>query len=162
MVVVAIFGVMVLVLGTSFQGWMEKHKVEDQTKQLFFDITEARTRALQRNRVHFVALQANSYQTYEDTSPGPDGDRVLVTTADRRIVDKRTDYSITRGPGMPAQLDFSREGIPSPGGVPLAPGASLYVSLTHSPSMSPEYDCVNITTTRIKMGRLNGGTCVER
>lgn len=163
MIVVAIVGIMAFVLGTSFQGWMEKHKVEDETKQLFFNITEARTRALQRSRAHFfLTLDADPrrYSTFEDTSSAPDGDGVLVTTADRRIVDKRTNYAIVRGPGMPAQLDFSREGIPSAGGNPLPPGASLYVRLQHS--LAPEYDCVNITTTRIKMGRMNGGTCVER
>ena len=80
--VVAIVAILCMVLGFSFSGWVARHKVESEARQLFTDVIEARGRAMQRNRATFVVLSGSGYSTYEDTAPAPDGDGTLNTAAD--------------------------------------------------------------------------------
>src|SRR4030067_1213899 len=58
--------------GASFQGWMEKHKVEGEAKTLYADLMNARARAVQRNRVHFVSVGSSGYSTFEATNTVPE------------------------------------------------------------------------------------------
>lgn len=151
MTVVAIFGVLLLVLGFSFGGWIEKYKVEDETKRFYADLMDARARAMQKKRVAFVDLAANRYRTFEDSDPAPDGNGAL-TGADTLIADTETKYTIDQVlTGGVTQFQFDKEGLAS------VTGRIRLVS-----SISPDYDCITIATTRIRMGRFNGGICLEK
>ena len=52
--VVAILGVLVIALAFSFQGWLAKYKVEDETKRFYADLSDARARAMQKKKITFV------------------------------------------------------------------------------------------------------------
>ena len=71
MIVIAIVGIVVMIAVSNFRGMMEKYRVEDETKQMFADLMDARGRAMQRNRVFFVKISADGYKTFEDTNPAP-------------------------------------------------------------------------------------------
>ncbi len=153
MTVVAILGVLVVILGFSFQGWIAKFKVEDQTKRLYADISDARARAMQKKRMTFVelaVLSSNRYRTFEDSNTPPDGNGTLETAGDTRVVDTTTAYSIN-----PAGTTFSfdREGLSS------FSGTIRLIS-----TISPDYDCITIQPTRIRIGRYDGATstCQEK
>ena len=77
LIVVAIVGIVVMIAAGSFQGMMEKYRVEGETKQMFADLMDARGRAIQRNRTFHVQVNANDYKTFEDTNPAPDGNGCL-------------------------------------------------------------------------------------
>lgn len=86
LVVVSIVGILAVALGFSFEGWMGNYRIESQTKTLYSDLMDARTRAMTRNRVHFVVLDTDNYQIYEDTNDNNAlnigaGDTALWTTA---------------------------------------------------------------------------------
>lgn len=147
MTVVAILGVLLVILGFSFQGWIAKYKVEDQTKRLYADITDARARAMQKKRMTFVVLAANRYRTFEDTNTAPDGNAVLDLAADTGVADTNTPYTIN--PTM--TFSFDREGLSS------FTGTVRLVS-----TLSPDYDCITLQTTRIRIGRFDGATCQEK
>jgi len=151
MTVVAILGVLVVILAFSFQGWIAKYKVEDQTKRLYADITDARARAMQKKRMTFVelaVLATNRYRTFEDTNTAPDGNGTLEAAADTGVADTTTAYTIT-----PAAMtfSFSREGL-----------ASFTGTIQLVSTLSPDYDCITIQPTRIRIGRFNGAICQEK
>lgn len=151
MTVVAIIGVLAIILGFSFQGWLAKYKVEDETKRFYADLMDARARAMQKKRVTFVDLAANRYRTFEDSDPVPDGDEAL-TGGDTLISNTETHFAIDQAlAGGVTQFHFDREGLAS------VTGRIRLVS-----SLSPDYDCITIATTRIRIGRFDSGTCQEK
>ena len=158
MTVLAIIGCLAIVLGFSFQGWLAKYKVEDETKRFYADLSDVRARAMQKKRVTFVDLTAATrYRTFEDSVPAPDGDGTL--NAGDLLV---SDSGMTWPGGLPYPIDnptlggvtqiaFDKEGL-----------ANIPVTIWLTSGLSPDYDCIRITTTRIRMGRFNGGNCQEK
>ena len=153
LIVIAIVGILVAIAVGNFGGLNEKYKVEAETKQLFSDLMDARGRAMQRNRASFVQVNGNDYQTYEDTSPAPDGDGALQNT-DTLIIDAKVSHAIATGNiAVPLIFNFNRNGI-----------ASVTGFIRLSSTGQPDYDCIWIRATRIKMGQYNatGNTCAEK
>ena len=153
LITLAILGILVVLAVGNFGGLNEKYRVEAETKQLYADLMDARGRAMQRNRMSFVQINGSDYQTYEDTSPAPDGDRALQT-ADTLVANVRVSHVITTGNiVVPLSFNFNRHGI-----------ASVTGFIRLSSTAPPDYDCITINATRIKMGQYNatGNTCAEK
>lgn len=151
MTVVAILGLLAIILGFSFQGWLEKYKVEDETKRFYADVMDARARAMLKKRVTFVDLASNLYRTFEDTNTPPDGNGTFENALDTRVVNTTTTYDIVPLLGGGAtRVQFDKEGLAAP------TGTVRFAST----GMSPDYDCVTIRTTRIRMGRWNVATTI--
>lgn len=152
MTVVAILGVLVVILGFSFQGWLAKYKVEEETKRLYADLSEARARAMQKKRMTFVDLAASQYRTFEDTNTAPDGNGTLEAASDTRVANTTTSYTITPTlTGGVTQFAFDREGL-----------ATVTGTIRLVSALSPDYDCITIQTTRLRIGRFNGAICQEK
>jgi Tfp pilus assembly protein FimT len=155
MITIAILGILVVIAVSDFRGMNEKYKVEAETKQLYADLMDARGRAMQRNRMFFVRINGNDYQTYEDTFPAPDGDRALQQGADTLAATVKVSHAIDTGniASVPLNFNFNRNGI-----------ASVTGFIRFSSTANPDYDCITIKATRIKMGQYNaaGYTCVEK
>ncbi len=152
LIAVAIAGILTVLAISAFEGLSEKYRVEGETKQLYADLMDARGRAMQRNRAVFVQIGASGYNTYEDTDPAPDGDGALDNTADTPVAVVSMRHTMT--PGGLANFRFNRNGIANATG-------TIRISSTAS-GVRPDYDCINIQATRIKMGQFNAGTCVEK
>lgn len=153
MITLAILGILVVIAVSDFRGLNEKYKVEAETKQLYADLMDARGRAMQRNRASLVQINGNDYQTYEDTSPAPDGDGTLQNT-DTLITNAKVLHSIAAGNiAVPLSFNFDQNGI-----------ASVTGFIRLSSTAQPDYDCIWIRATRIKMGQYNaaGNTCAEK
>ncbi len=159
MIALAILGLMLVILSNSYQTWSERYRAESEVKEIFADLMDARARAMQRNRAHFIALygggtQYDRYVVYEDTSPGPDGDGALDNTADNVVRQVRPRYPVVTSPTGMDQFRVNRDGtierddaiirVPPPGAV------------------IADYDCIAVGRTRIKMGRFEGGVCVAK
>ena len=153
LITMAIIGILVVIAVGNFGGLNEKYKVEAETKQLYADLMDVRGRAMQRTRMSFVRINASNYQTYEDTSPPPDGDGTLQS-ADTLVANARVSHAIVTGDiAVPLSFNFNRNGI-----------ASVTGFIRFSSTAKPDYDCIWIRATRIKMGQYNstGNTCVEK
>lgn len=152
MTVVAILGVLLVILGFSFQGWLAKYKVEEETKRFYADLSDARARAMQKKRMTFVDLAARRYRTFEDTNTAPDGNGVYEQAADTGIANTTTSYDIvpTLNPAA-TQFAFDREGL-----------ATATGTIRLDSSLSPDYDCITIRTTRLRIGRYDGSICQEK
>ena len=151
MIVIAIVGIVVMIAVGNFRGLMEKYRVEDETKQMFADLMDARGRAMQRNRVFHVQITADGYKIFEDTDPAPDGDSNL-TGSDAQVASVNVKHTIIPTGGL-SYFRFNRNGIAS------ATGSIRLSSTTQS-----DYDCITVNATRIKMGQYNAtdNACVEK
>jgi len=153
MIVIAILGILAAIAVGNFGGMKEKYKVEAETKQFYADLMDARGRAMQRNRMSFVRISGTGYATYEDTNTPPDGNGVLDNTTDTMVANVIALHTITTD--LPGDaFEFNRNGIAS-----VSTGNILFSS-----TAKPDYDCITIRPTRIKMGQYNAGTgmCDEK
>lgn len=153
MITIAILGILVVLAVGNFEGMNEKYKVEAETKQFYADIMDARGRAMQRNRWFFVRITTTGYGyiTYEDSSPPPDGNGSLDTTADTYVTSVTVRHAINTNLAGGNDFGFNRNGIANDN------GTIFFASNAH-----PDYDCITINPTRIKMGQYVGGACVEK
>jgi prepilin-type N-terminal cleavage/methylation domain-containing protein len=149
-VVIAILGILLGIATLSGREWIERYRVEGQTKELYTDLMNARVSALQKNHVFFVTLAANQYMIFEDTFPAPDGTGDLETGPgqDRLVRQKVLQYQLNAG--FPTSFNFTANGLFS---------ATSDVTLSFTSTANPLSDCVVISTTRILMGKMNGTTC---
>ena len=152
LVAVAILGFLVVMAVESFRGLDEKYKVESEIKQLYGNLMDVRGRAMQRNRFYHVAFTDNGYATFEDASPAPEGDSDPFNGANVQVASVTVKHAITRTlTGGVDNVTFNRSGIPDVTG-----------QLSFATTANPDYDCLRIQLTRIKMGQMNGANCVER
>jgi prepilin-type N-terminal cleavage/methylation domain-containing protein len=153
MIALTIVGILVGIATSLFQGLMEKYRVEDETKRMFADLTDARGRAMQRNRVFFVQIGSNGYNTFEDTNPAPDGDGILDNTADSPAANVTGLHAITTSTAGLSSFRFNRNGIASATGT---------IRFFPTAQTQTDYDCITVRETRIKMGKWSGTACDEK
>lgn len=151
LIAVAIAGILTVLAVSAFEGLNEKYRVEGETKQMFADLMDARGRAMQRNRSYFVRITTSGYQTYEDSSPAPDGNGVFDSTADALVANVAVRHAITAVLAGGGNFTFNRNGIANDNG-----------TIRFASTVQPDYDCITVQATRIKMGQYNAGTCVEK
>jgi prepilin-type N-terminal cleavage/methylation domain-containing protein len=156
LITIAILGILVVIAASNFGGMNEKYKVEAETKQLYADLMDARGRAMQRNRWFFVQIASTGYATYEDSSPAPDGlGPPLDNTADALVTSMTVRHAISANLAGGNVFGFNHNGIANDNG-----------TVWFASTAKPDYDCITIRPTRIKMGQylgtFPGGTCVEK
>ncbi|NJD61915.1 MAG: prepilin-type N-terminal cleavage/methylation domain-containing protein [Deltaproteobacteria bacterium] len=155
-IVIAIVGILAALAVSSFREMNEKYKVEEETKQLFVDLMDARGRAMQRGRFYFVRFTGTPvtrYATYEDCNPLPDGDCNYQSGLDNMVTGATITHTIVAGGGA-ANFAFNRNGIAS----------TDSGTIRLSSNVNPDYDCITVRATRMKMGKYDAGTgiCVEK
>jgi prepilin-type N-terminal cleavage/methylation domain-containing protein len=164
MIVIAVIGILVVALGFSYQGWQGKYKVEGAVKGLYFDLMDARARAMQRSIAYFADFPtATSYRITEDTN----GNSVLNIGAGDTVLPtfpKTFEHPITTWVG--GQITFDQRGLIS---TALSPADSTICMFTDfdgdkKSDIDPDYDCIILSQTRIVMGKLtkqntDGGAC---
>ena len=169
--VVELFIVLAIISTLLGLGMFSYNKIRDrldaerQMKEMFTDLMNARVRAMQRNRTHFVVFTASQYTIYEDTSPEPDGDGTLTIGADEQFQQKNlhpkfpVTWPVEWTPASP--LRFDGKGI-----VPTDPtdgvGGDPPWTVRLSTATSGEYDCIKISEIKITLGKWDGTTCLAR
>jgi prepilin-type N-terminal cleavage/methylation domain-containing protein len=149
-IVISIIGILLIALGFSFEGWMGAYRVESQTKEMYVDLMNARARAMERNRDHFVVVNAGNYQIYEDT----DEDGATPPPIDAG------DTSILRPDPKP--LTYPVESTSWTGTITMdtrglvSPNNTIRFNVGTN---NPDYDCIVLFATRINMGKWNGASC---
>jgi prepilin-type N-terminal cleavage/methylation domain-containing protein len=154
-IVISIIGILVVALGFSFQGWIGGYNVESQMKEMYVDLMNARARAMEKNRTHFVSLTPTQYTIYEDTNPAIDGNGYLETASDFKVLQKKLDsrYPITWSDISDTQIDLNKRGL-----------SSDTKTICSNTKADADYNCIEISASRINLGKLttkipNGGTC---
>jgi len=159
-VVITVIGILAVALGIEFSNWMVNYRVESDIKQLYVDLMNCRSRAMQRNRIHFATGNATSYEVYEDTNPAPDGDGVLNTSTDTLVsaltnTIPATERYTLEWTGGGSSISCDKNGTISPTG-------ELYLKdkLATDPgkAFDAEYDCITVETTRLNLGKWDYGS----
>ena len=160
LIVGIIIAILLGIAAISGRAWLNKYRVETQTKEMYTDLMNARLRAMQRNRTFFVVMAATQYTVYEDTNPAPDGDGVLQLANDTRFLRKNLDanFALTIPPLVAAtSINFDSKGLASiPPGGPINAPQTIRVTA----GFNAAYNCIVIELTRITMGAWNGANCV--
>jgi Tfp pilus assembly protein FimT len=163
-IVISIIGVLTITLGFGFEGWMDSYRVEVQINELYGDLMNARARAMQRNRAHFVSLLQTGYTVHEDIDPWPDGDSCLTSLDNNRpdgynepipLVKKdlNPDNSITWSNIGITEIEFNKRGF-----------SNTNKTICFTTENDADYDCLVLSATRIRLGKLekkipDGGVC---
>jgi prepilin-type N-terminal cleavage/methylation domain-containing protein len=149
---VMIIGILGVTLGFAYVGWMSSYKVEKQIKEIYADLMTARLMAVQRNRSYFADFTGRTtYRIVEDTNENSainvgHGDTVLPSFP------KTVEYdNNANGSGIPLSIKFNTRGLMSP---------LRTIWITHS--ADPDFDCIVISMTRINMGLMSGGSCIQK
>jgi len=144
--VVVVIGILSLLIGNTLQGSIGAGRTEAAAKEMLTDLQRARALSIQRSRVHFVTVDIvnNQYQITADTNdnqvfePGVDAD---FFTNPKDLGDQ-----VVWGAGV-IQIDTN--------GILGSTGTIQLVNVTGNP---PDYDCLLLSPTRIKVGLMNAGT----
>ncbi len=145
-IVVTIIGILAVALGYSFQGWMGAYRIESQTKEMYVDLMNARARAMQRNRSHFVVVTANNYQVVEDANENNINDDAALP---EWTTPKPLQYAVTAGAGT---YTIITRGLVSPEGT----------IRFNAGTNTPDYDCIFLRDTRMNIGLWNGTACAAK
>lgn len=159
MVVIAIIGILAAMAIPNWNRMMEKYKVEDETKRLYGELMLVRAQAMQTNRLGFVTITSPTtttrrVNTYLDTAPttSMSGDGALDTASDKNLSSMTTAHAIdVTGITGVSPYTFGNDGL-----------ATFSGTIRLISTVSPDYDCISIAPTRIRMGQYTGGACVTK
>jgi len=151
MVAIVIISILIGVAGYSMRGRMMGYRVENQVKGMYADLMNARARAMQRNRSHFIQVTAANYQIFEDTNENG----VYDAGIDNPIwpIAKPLEYT----PSWTNTIIMDTRGLVSNNVTPL--GATIIFNIG---SNVTDYDCIVLSTTRINIGKMEGVDCVVK
>jgi type II secretory pathway pseudopilin PulG len=160
MIVMSVVGILVVALGFTYQQWQGAYRVESQVKTLYSDLMDARTRATGLNATFLADFPTNrTYRVARDNNPADGAIQAAeVLPAFRPDGSKRLDYDIAGG----VLITFDSKGLIYQGGPPVLIPAGTPVTISFTSTASPDYDCIHIYPTKIVMGQVTGGNCVDR
>lgn len=147
-VVVGIISILLGIASISGRQWINKYRAEQQMSEMYVDLMNARARAMQRSRMHFIVLSSSGYTLYEDTNTAPDGNGTAEPAQDTPIMTKtnRTPYGINWNDTD--TIVFTTKGL-------ITNFQSVYIAT----DFSSRNNCVKLSSTRILLGGWNGTDC---
>jgi prepilin-type N-terminal cleavage/methylation domain-containing protein len=151
LIVASIIAIVAIAMGFTFQGWIGRYGVESESKELYADMMNARTRAMARSRVHCLSItntpSGSAMSTYVVRE---DADGNGACDSDLAGYPKETKHRILE---EPSQLEFNRDGLVN----------SVALVRFDAPGVEgADYDCIAIERTRINMGAWDGSNCVQK
>ena len=145
LVVIGIMVTLMAMAGIAYSTWMNRYRLEGQVREMYVDLMNARVQAMQMNRIYFVAVAGSSYSLIEDTndSGGPTANTGDVTRWTKQLkypsIWLDTVVMDARGLVSPNDTVKFNTGV-----------------------VSAAYDCITLSSTRIRIGRLNGSDCISQ
>jgi len=166
LLVVALVGILAALAAASLSNLVKKNRVENQIRRIYSDLMNARVMAMNRNITHFVVFAGSSYTVWEDTdgSETPDAAPTDTQRLKRSSVDTTPmTYSNTTGAPSDSAISqsaggwvaFNSRGIAR---TAIAPNGTIWITVA---GVNPTRDCISITPTQLRLGKLNGGACNE-
>ena len=157
-IAIAIMGIVLSISTLSFNSWTRKSTIEKQTRELFTDISEARTNAFTRKKVYGIVLQPTSYvmKSYSSeveysSSAAAVANGVVVATKSLKNSLKTTSGSDITD----TAVVFDTTGFT----VSWFLGLTAFVGSVTEPA---GLNCVVIYKSRTNMGKINGTNCEFR
>jgi len=142
-ITIGVMGILMSIASYSFNEYSRKSAVESQTRKLYSDLMELRTKGLYEKRVVAMRISATGYALYSSYSP--------TMTGPYRTTTLKT--PITWNNATVTDIRFNEQGM-----LQGVTNKSICANATNSASV----DSVIVSMTMIKLGKLKDGTsCVE-
>ncbi|HET6515080.1 MAG TPA: GspH/FimT family pseudopilin [Thermodesulfovibrionales bacterium] len=148
-VVVSIVAILATALGFQFTGWMKSYRIESEVKQMYTDLTNARLQAMQQNTCQFLVFTATTYQLFQDKN----GNCLYDAGTDTSWKAFASAVKLTDSLTSTGTVITDTKGL-----VSLSP-AGTTIQVNDGTNASPDYDCLLLEQTRIKIGKWSGGSC---
>jgi len=149
---VVTIGIIAILLGMAtlpFSQWLRKYGIESQTRQLFADLQDARSRAMFSKRPTRITLNPQAYLIEQAVT---DYDTTIAThTTVMNITTKRTMTLENGGALSNTMIVFDSYGM-----------ADTQLNIRVNPVDSGAVDCVIIDTARSIIGGVTSGSCVPK
>jgi len=147
MIVVAIVGIIMAIAIMNLTQTNDRFTVESYTKEIYSTLMRARNDAANSNIQVSVTLAANQVTTYQDVNGNGVADPNETTT---KSYPRFTILFAT------SPIIFDRKGITTA-------VTNQTISITgYSANAKPQVDCIAVAQTRINMGLMTGGDCVQQ
>lgn len=146
LIVVALMAILLAGAMILYRQWNDKYRVESEIREIHSILMKARNDAANSNTRINVSLATNQVSVHHDTN----GDGV---------VDPGEAFSTNTYPSFNlnfavSPIVFDRRGLTT---------NIQTISITgYAPNASPGVDCVVLAPTRINIGLMTGGACVEQ
>jgi len=147
MIIVAIIGIFAAIATLNFSQMNDKYRIESYTKEIHALLMRARNDAANTNTQRIVTLAANQVQVTSDNN----GDGV-VNAGDTTITNAYPRFAIQSAINP---IIFDRRGI-------INIVANQTLQIVHPGNSAPGVDCIVVFATRINVGRMTGGNCVQQ
>ncbi len=134
-IVLALIVIIGLMASLNFSRWTAKSTVEGYTKEIYSLLMKARNDATNTNLPRSVAVNAN---------------QVVISDGTNSTSKNFPRYAITPDANP---INFDRRGLT----------ANNRIRITGYPAnTNPTMDCIAISATRLNIGLMTGGNCVQR
>lgn len=161
MVVVALATALAGMGVASFTGMTKKYDVDNQARKIHADLSNVKVMAMSKGRTHFVALNANGYTVYDDNNPAPDGDDALTVGTDTAVLQSNQTLGLNAASKQFFPLTWNGDAAIGFNSRGLRTNANPVTVCIFS-NVTPRYDCVNVASARITLGKLSvQGVCSE-
>ncbi|MFH2122310.1 MAG: prepilin-type N-terminal cleavage/methylation domain-containing protein [Pseudomonadota bacterium] len=147
MVIIAIIGIFAAIATLNFSQMNDKYRIESYTKEIHALLMRARNDAANTNTQRIVTLAANQVQVTNDNNGDSvvnAGDTTITTNYPRFVIQSAINPII-----------FDRRGI-------INIVANQTLQIIHPGNSAPGVDCIVVFATRINIGRMTGGACVQQ
>jgi prepilin-type N-terminal cleavage/methylation domain-containing protein len=143
LITVGILSILLAIGGMSYSTFMARYRMENQVRELYTDIQNARARAMQKNLDHFVIVStAFNYRVIEDTNDDGEANEAAFTTR-----------PLAYAPDADLEVTIDKRGLID----------SINTTIRFSSAATGAVlDCIVLDVTRIKMGKLNGTVCTSQ
>ena len=146
LIAIAIIGIMLSIATLSFNQWQVNYNIESQTRELYSDLIEARTTALQTKMPYSIVFQPRSYVMTRYSSENE-------PVANGTVVKNRTlSHGLTKGTTgdiADSSVLFDTQGLTY----------NKFTVVVNPLTASPACNCLVIFDTRVNMGKINGTAC---
>jgi type II secretion system protein H len=153
--VLVITGILLSVGTLNFTDWVRKTHIEKQTREFLSDLNTARSESIFRKMRHSIVLNGNATGYTFRRYSSENEDR---STGGTDIFTKPTSYQFSKEDGSSAASRtflFDVRGFAST----ISDTGTIRINPVNS---GAAFDCVVIATSRTNIGKMEGGSCVQK
>ncbi len=157
-VVIALIGIILAIAVPNFSQWMRKVQVERQTRELMADLNTARTESIYRKLPHALIMNPDARGYILRRYSSENENRTSATPASEVIATKNVQYLFQKASGgsiADAIMQFGITGYTS------TPADNNTIQVVDPSNSGAAFNCVVVSTSRINIGQMAGGACVQ-
>lgn len=153
---IAIMAILMAISTLSFHSWQVKSNIEKQTRELFTDLSEARSNAFTQKKVFGIVFKPTGYVMKTYSSDVEYSSNAAAAANGVVVASKSLKYGLTMSGTNPdisnIHVVFDTSGFTND-------KFTIFVNPVTEPAA---LNCVVISASRVNMGQINGANCEFR